>query len=103
MASVYSTRLVAIEGLNGDFEYSAPAGQLVVVRDVGVYTAFGTDFRMIGDAGQTFIYWGGPADVPPDKEYFHWTGRQIIPPGGSFVCRTVNVADVTVCGYLLYP
>jgi hypothetical protein len=98
---VYSVRLVAVEGLAGDFLYSVPPGYVVVVRDVAVYTAAGTDFRVVGDAGQTFVYWAGPTDVPPSKAYFHWTGRQVIPNGGSFVCRTVAAADVTVSGYLL--
>lgn len=102
MAAVYSARLVAIEGLNGDFLYSVPAGQIAIVRDVCFYSSGGTDFRIIGDAGQTFVYWGGPDAVPPAKEGWHWEGRQVIEAGGTFVVRTVAPGDVTVSGYLLY-
>lgn len=103
--AVYSRRLVAVEGLDGDFEYSVPLGFVTVVRDVDVYVGgpSGTDFRIIGDAGQTFVYLPGPtfSDFPATKYFGQWRGRQVIPAGASFVCRTTAAADVTVSGYEL--
>lgn len=103
--AVYSRRLLAVEGLDGDLEYSVPLGFVTVVRDVIVSAGEGTagDFRLIGDAGQTFVYWitpGGSGYL--DTKIYHWTGRQVLPAGGSCVARvTGGPMDVTVSGYEL--
>lgn len=96
---------MAVEGLDGDMLYSVPAGFVTVIRDVIVSAGQSTtgDFRLIGDAGQTFVYWITPGGAGYlNTTGMHWKGRQVIPAGGTFVARvTGGPMDVTISGYEL--
>jgi hypothetical protein len=109
MARVYSTELLAVQGLDADATYTAPPGSTVVIREVDVYWGGGVtanvSFRLIGSVGQTIWEVHVNASVPPyDSRSWQWQGRAVLEAGETFTIRgTGDLFDATVSGYVLGP
>lgn len=101
MASVYSTRFAAVQGLNGTLDLVFPAGFIVVLRDLDVYNGSGgvASVFLRGNAGQAIYVhrW----EVGDGASHEQWRGRQVLTPpeGASITCSLAM--DVTLSGYLL--
>jgi hypothetical protein len=102
MATVYSVRLAAEQGLDGLLEYTVDAGHVVVVRDIDVYQGeqlVASHFFFVGSVGQTIDFWEHGPSTGADTH--QWRGRQVFLPGDTFKLQTDAAFDVTVSGYYL--
>lgn len=103
MAVVYSTLLVAEQGLSAPLSLTVPPGYIWILRDLDLYNGGGlgsAELFLVGSSGQA-IYWARQTPGS-DASVFQWRGRQVIEGGQSV---TVNVTsgdwDVSLSGYVL--
>jgi hypothetical protein len=98
---LYSSQLLALQGLNGTVVYSPPAGYVVVIRDLDLYVGASSTpgfFQLIGSSLQVIDYYQQPDLLAHTHQ---WRGRQCIEPGQNFRVLASQPMDVTVSGYLL--
>jgi hypothetical protein len=102
VASVYSTKLICVQGMSGISVYTnTPSLNVaVIVRDLDVYSAgiAGVNtFAMLGPTGNVIFYWTWAAGL---KQSAMWRGRQVLNPGDTLTVEGGGV-DVMVSGYSL--
>lgn len=102
MATVYSTRFIAVKGGTTFYGYTVPPGNLAIVRDVDTYASSELAFSQVffeGNEKQAIWFWESGLGA---ESYGSWRGRQVFNPGEQFGIRiNVSHADATVSGYLL--
>jgi len=106
MASVYSSRFVALGGFSGGLTlaYTVPAGQIAVVK--GISISVGTNIlpgrvELIGAPGGTLLV--NAAGVGPDYPVtlLAW-GMWVFYPGEELWANSENwTGDINASGYLL--
>lgn len=103
MTLVYSTQLLAVQGLDGSQVYTVPIDKVLVIRDLDVYwggsISNAGNVALIGSAGQTIWSTGSAGDG--SSKSWSWRGRQVLESGEAFSVHTDTAMDVTVSGYLL--
>jgi hypothetical protein len=105
VATVYSTRFIAVQGLVGNSDYTVPDGMLAVIRSIDMWQAGGVaaprSYVGIYD-GVAYVtiqaLWGDPLDTVEE----HWSGRQVAYPGEIIRAQATSESpDIMVSGYLL--
>lgn len=99
--AVYSTRFIAVAGLDGAASHTCPVGFVVVLRDLDVYYSNlePGSVEMIGSESQ--VIWQNTMSGADVQSYASWRGRQVFIEGESVSIVTEHPTDVTLSGYLL--
>jgi hypothetical protein len=102
MATIYSTRFIAVKGGTTLHTYTVPAGFVAVIRDVDTYASSEFSAAQVfleGHLGQALWAWTAGLG---QESYGSWRGRQVINAGETFGLRfNISEADGTCSGYLL--